>query len=64
MVFARFNFRNCEGGCYEIKNLPDNRAHLFIRPCYIDMAEVFFESTRKLGPDVVPFVGTAGIGKS
>ena len=73
VVLQRFDFRNCEDGCYEIVSLPDtlgtrtnfkNGGHLFIRPCYLDMAEVFLESMSRVGPDVVPFIGTAGIGKS
>lgn len=73
VVLQRFDFRNCEDGCYEIVSLPGtlgtrtnfkNGGHLFIRPCYLDMAEVFLESMTRDGPDVVPFIGTAGIGKS
>lgn len=73
VVLEMFDFRNCEDGCYEIRSLPailgtrtnfKNGGHLFIRPCYLHMAEVFFESMSKGGPDVVPFIGTAGIGKS
>ena len=73
VVSERFCFHICQDGCYQMDSLPatlgtrtnfKTGGHLFIRPCYIDMAKVFFDTMAKDGPDVVPFIGTAGIGKS
>ena len=69
-----FDYHKCEDGSYTINSLPfelgtrtnfESGKHLFIRPCYHDMAEVFFKSMSATRPYVVvPFIGTAGIGKS
>ena len=69
-----FDYHKCEDGSYTINSLPfeigtrtdfEQGKHLFIRPCYRDMAEVFFKSMSATRPYVVvPFIGTAGIGKS
>ena len=69
-----FDYHKCEDGSYTINSLPfklgtrtnfESGKHLFIRPCYHDMAEVFFKSMSAERPYVVvPFIGTAGIGKS
>lgn len=73
MASEKFCFHRCQDGCYQIDSLPDilgtrtnfqTGEHLFVRPCYIHMAKVFFDSMEKGHSDVVAFVGTAGIGKS
>ena len=71
---ATFDYHKCEDGSYTINSLPfelgtrtnfQSGKHLFIRPCYHDMAEVFFKSMSPKRPYVVvPCIGTAGIGKS
>ena len=70
---AKFVFHDCNDGSYQITSLPtilvtrnnfSEGKHLFIRPCYNDMVTVFFNSMDASGEDVVPFIGTAGVGKS